>query len=66
LNRPNPSGTRAADTVWMWGALLAVNLFAWLQELAGLETCDGRMGVMPVERNRTVGRRSGSVGRLVD
>jgi hypothetical protein len=37
-----PSGTRAANTVWMWGALLAVNLSAWLQELAGLDTSDGR------------------------
>jgi hypothetical protein len=36
------SGTRAANTVWMWGALLAVNLSAWLQELAGLDGGDGR------------------------
>jgi hypothetical protein len=37
-----PSGNRAANTVWMWGALLAVNLSAWLQELAGLDGGDGR------------------------
>ena len=37
-----PSGTRAVNTVWMWGALLAVNLSARLQELAGLDTGDGR------------------------
>jgi len=37
-----PSATRAANTVWMWGALLAVNLSAWLQELAGLDGGDGR------------------------
>jgi hypothetical protein len=37
-----PSANRAANTVWMWGALLAVNLSAWLQELAGLDTGDGR------------------------
>lgn len=37
-----PSATRAANTVWMWGALLAINLSAWLQELAGLDTGDGR------------------------
>jgi hypothetical protein len=37
-----PSGTKAANTVWMWGALLAVNLSAWLQELAGLDHGDGR------------------------
>ena len=37
-----PSGTKAANTVWMWAALLAVNLSAWLQELGGLDTGDGR------------------------
>lgn len=37
-----PSADRAANTVWMWGALLAVNLSAWLQELAGLDYGDGR------------------------
>jgi hypothetical protein len=37
-----PSASRAANTVWMWGALLAVNLSAWLQELAGLDRGDGR------------------------
>ena len=37
-----PSASRAANAVWMWGALLAVNLSAWLQELAGLDTGDGR------------------------
>lgn len=37
-----PSASRTANTVWMWGALLAVNLSAWLQELAGLDGGDGR------------------------
>jgi hypothetical protein len=37
-----PSASRAANTVWMWGALLAINLSAWLQELAGLDRGDGR------------------------
>jgi DDE family transposase len=37
-----PSGTRAANTVWMWGALLAVNLSGWLQELSGLDDGAGR------------------------
>jgi hypothetical protein len=37
-----PSGNRTVNTVWMWGALLAVNLSAWLQELAGLDHGDGR------------------------
>src|SRR4030081_1430333 len=37
-----PSGDRAVNTVWMWGALLAINLSAWLQELSGLDYGDGR------------------------
>jgi hypothetical protein len=37
-----PSGDRTVNTVWMWGALLAVNLSAWLQELSGLDYGDGR------------------------
>jgi hypothetical protein len=37
-----PSGNRTVNTVWMWAALLAVNLSAWLQELCGLDTGDGR------------------------
>ena len=37
-----PSGNRAINTAWMWGALLATNLSAWLHELAGLDHGDGR------------------------
>lgn len=37
-----PSGSQAVNTVWMWAALLAINLSAWLQELAGLDHGDGR------------------------
>jgi len=33
---------RVADTVWMWAALLAINLSAWLQELSGLDDGAGR------------------------
>jgi Transposase DDE domain group 1 len=36
-----PSGNRTVNTIWMWAALLAVNLSAWLQELSGLDTGDG-------------------------
>ena len=36
------SGNRALNTAWMWGALLAVNLSAWLHELANLDHGDGR------------------------
>ena len=32
-----PSADRAVNTVWMWSALLAINLSAWLQELTGLD-----------------------------
>jgi hypothetical protein len=37
-----PSGDPTVNTAWMWGALLAINLSAWLHELAGLDTGDGR------------------------
>lgn len=37
-----PSGDPAVNTAWMWGALLAVNLSAWLHELAGLDHGNGR------------------------
>ena len=37
-----PSGDRTVNTVWMWAALLAINLSAWLQELSGLDYGDGR------------------------
>jgi hypothetical protein len=37
-----PSGDQAVNTAWMWGALLAVNLSAWLHELAGLDHGNGR------------------------
>jgi hypothetical protein len=37
-----PSGSRAVNTVWTWGALLAINMSAWLQELTGLDHGDGR------------------------
>lgn len=36
-----PSGDPAVNTAWMWGALLAVNLSAWLHELARLDHGDG-------------------------
>jgi hypothetical protein len=37
-----PSGNHAVNTVWMWAALLAINISAWLQELAGLDDGHGR------------------------
>jgi hypothetical protein len=37
-----PSGSRVVNAVWMWAALLAINLSAWLQELGGLDHANGR------------------------
>src|SRR2546430_143328 len=45
-----PSASRTANTVWMWSALLAVNLSAWLQELAGLDTADAGGRAPPAPR----------------
>lgn len=36
-----PSGNRAVNVAWMKGALLAVNLSAWLHELASLDHGNG-------------------------
>ncbi|HZM80027.1 MAG TPA: IS1380 family transposase [Candidatus Limnocylindrales bacterium] len=36
-----PSGNKTVNTVWMWAALLAINLSAWLQELSGLDDGHG-------------------------
>lgn len=36
-----PSGYEAVNRVWMWSALLALNLSAWVQGLGGAGT-DGR------------------------
>ncbi|MCU0264388.1 MAG: IS1380 family transposase [Candidatus Nanopelagicales bacterium] len=40
--RHMPSGQHEVNAVWMWAALLAVNLNAWLHELAGLDNGAGR------------------------
>jgi hypothetical protein len=37
-----PSGDQAVNTVWMWAALLAAALSAWLQELTGIDPGNGR------------------------
>lgn len=37
-----PSGDPDVNTAWTWGSLLAITLSAWLQELGGLDTGDGR------------------------
>lgn len=37
-----PSGDHTVNTAWMWGALLAVNLTAWLHEITSLHDRYGR------------------------
>jgi hypothetical protein len=35
-----PSGDKQVNTAWMWGALLAANIAAWLHQLTGVLTDD--------------------------
>jgi hypothetical protein len=37
-----PSGDETVNTVWMWAALLACAMSAWLQEITGLDRGNGR------------------------
>jgi hypothetical protein len=37
-----PSGDHGVNSVWMWGALLACAISAWLQELTGIDRGNGR------------------------
>jgi Transposase DDE domain group 1 len=37
-----PSGDLVVNTVWMWAALLATAISAWLQELTGIDRGNGR------------------------
>ena len=37
-----PSGDLAVNTVWMWAALPATALSAWLQEVSGIDRGNGR------------------------
>jgi hypothetical protein len=37
-----PSGSHAVNSVWMWAALLACALSAWIQELTGIDRGNGR------------------------
>ncbi|MEU1600611.1 transposase, partial [Streptomyces sp. NPDC005708] len=41
-----PSGSHAVNSMWMWGALLAYNLSAWLQMLAPLGTARRRIATV--------------------
>jgi hypothetical protein len=40
--RHMPSSDQAVNTVWMWAALLATAISAWLQELTGVDRGNGR------------------------
>jgi hypothetical protein len=40
--RHMPSGDATINTVWMWAALLAAAISAWLQELTGIDRGNGR------------------------
>lgn len=37
-----PSGSHAVNSVWMWAALLACAISAWLQEITGIDRGNGR------------------------
>jgi hypothetical protein len=45
LNHP-PSGSHAVNSMWMWGALLAYNLAAWLQMLAPIGAARRRIAIV--------------------
>jgi hypothetical protein len=40
--RHMPSGYEAVNALWMWAALLGLNLSSWLQALTGHDEADGR------------------------
>lgn len=40
--RHMPSGDEAVNRVWMWAALLATAISAWIQELSGIDRGNGR------------------------
>lgn len=45
-----PSASHAVNSLWMWGALLAYNLSAWLQMLAPLDATSARRRIATVRR----------------
>ncbi|MFE7749387.1 transposase, partial [Streptomyces sp. NPDC057428] len=45
-----PSASHAVNAMWMWGALLAYNLSAWLQTIAPLDTTGARRRIATVRR----------------
>jgi hypothetical protein len=45
-----PSGSHAVNSMWMWGALLAYNLAAWLQMLAPIDASGARRRIATVRR----------------
>jgi hypothetical protein len=45
-----PSASHAVNSMWMWGALLAYNLSAWLQMLAPIDASGARRRIATVRR----------------
>jgi hypothetical protein len=45
-----PSASHAVNSMWMWGALLAYNLSAWLQMLAPLDASGARRRIATIRR----------------
>nr|WTB35583.1 transposase [Streptomyces sp. NBC_00830] len=45
-----PSASHAVNSMWMWGAMLAYNLSAWLQMLAPIDASGARRRIATVRR----------------
>ncbi len=48
--RHMPSGYEAVNVMWMWAALLGLNISSWLQALTGHDEEDGRAHGKPLRR----------------
>ena len=55
--RHMPSGYQNVNTMWMWAALLAVNLSSWLQALTGHDTAIDPLSRRKRRRGRVHGKR---------
>ncbi len=55
--RHMPSGSQDVNTMWMWAALLAVNISSWLQALTGHDTAIDPLSRRKRRRGRVHGKR---------
>ena len=55
--RHMPSGDQNVNTMWMWAALLAVNISSWLQALTGHDTAPDPLSRRKRRRGRVHGKR---------